>query len=94
MSIARLATLLALLVLTACSARDDADGPPYPGLFVVVRIPESLTPLERGAKYEDPLHEALQARGLGEVSGGGTSIPWTSTWSSRTPAACPHCASS
>ena len=42
------------------------------GLFVVVQIPESILPEERGSKYEDPLHAALQAQGLGEVSGGGT----------------------
>lgn len=65
--------LLSLLMLGACSAR-ETPAPPDASLFVAVRIPEALTPLERGAKYEDPLHEALQSQGLGEVSGGGTRL--------------------
>ena len=44
------------------------------GLFVMVHIPESIEPLERGSKYEDPLNAALQAQGLGEVTGGGTQL--------------------
>ncbi len=29
-------------------------------------------PLDRGERYEDPLHDALEAKGLGETTGGGT----------------------
>jgi len=39
-----------------------------------VHIPEGLVPLERGARYEHPLGDALRARGLGEVSGGGSQL--------------------
>jgi hypothetical protein len=42
--------------------------------FVFVRIPEPLQPVERGDRYEDPLHEALQRGGHGEVTGGGSSL--------------------
>ena len=42
--------------------------------FVFVRIPETLQPLERAAKYEDPLNVALKKHGVGEVSGGGSQL--------------------
>jgi hypothetical protein len=42
--------------------------------FVFVKIPESIMPIERGDKYEDPLDEALKASSLGEVTGGGTQL--------------------
>jgi hypothetical protein len=64
------------LSLAACSgAGTDAasdEEAQEPGLFVVVHIPVSIEPMERGSKYEDPLDAALRAQGLGEVSGGGT----------------------
>jgi len=37
-------------------------------------IPEQIQPLERGAKYEDPLDTALKKEGVGGVSGGGTQL--------------------
>lgn len=40
--------------------------------FFYVLIPESLRPLDRGEKYEDPLSEALGE--LGEVTGGGSQM--------------------
>jgi hypothetical protein len=42
--------------------------------FVFVKIPESIMPIERGDKYEDPLDEALKKAGLGEVTGGGSQL--------------------
>ena len=33
-----------------------------------------VMPVEPGSKYEDPLDEALKHAGLGEVTGGGTSL--------------------
>ena len=47
-------------------------GPPSAGLEVTAQLNHLLMPLDRGARYEDPLQEALAARGLGEVVGGGT----------------------
>jgi len=45
-----------------------------PDLFVYVKIPDSLGPIDRGAKYEDPLQVKLDEKGLGEVSGGGSQL--------------------
>jgi hypothetical protein len=42
--------------------------------FVYVKIPEDIGPVDRGAKYEDPIEEQLQAAGLGQVSGGGSAL--------------------
>lgn len=42
--------------------------------FVFVKITESIMPLQRGEKYEDPLDEALKKAGLGEVTGGGSML--------------------
>ena len=41
---------------------------------VLVRIWESIMPLDRGERYEDPLAEALSSKGWGEVTGGGTQV--------------------
>ena len=43
-------------------------------LFVYVRIPAPIPPLERGERFEDPLNSALQKAQLGEVTGGGTGL--------------------
>ena len=42
--------------------------------FFYVRIPEPLYPAERGAKYEEPLAEALDVARLGQVTGGGQQL--------------------
>jgi len=42
--------------------------------FVYVKIPESLMPLDRGDKYDDPLLTILESKGVGEVTGGGSSL--------------------
>lgn len=44
------------------------------GHFFYVRIPGDIGPIERGRRYADPLDEALEAEGLGSVSGGGTQL--------------------
>lgn len=41
---------------------------------VFVKVAESIEPVARGSKYEDPLDAALQAVRLGEVTGGGSSL--------------------
>src|SRR5260370_42226054 len=43
-------------------------------LFVFVRIPEPLEPLERAEKYEDPLEESLSSSGFGVLTGGGAML--------------------
>lgn len=42
--------------------------------FVVARLWEPIGPLDRVDRYEDPLDEALSAKGWGEVTGGGTQL--------------------
>ena len=42
--------------------------------FVFAQINESIMPLERGAKYGDPLNKFLSEKKIGEVTGGGSSI--------------------
>jgi hypothetical protein len=54
------------------TARDTAgDAAPH---FVYIKIPEDLGPIARGDRYEDPIQESLDSRGLGEVSGGGSQL--------------------
>ena len=42
--------------------------------FVYVRVMESLSPLDRGSKYEDPLNTVLKRHNVGEVTGGGSQL--------------------
>lgn len=42
--------------------------------FFYIRIPEPLSPDERGEKYEEPLTESLRAARLGRVNGGGQQL--------------------
>lgn len=46
------------------------SDPNVHGLYI--RIPDPVSPLERGEKYEDPLDDMLAENDLGEVTGGGT----------------------
>ncbi|MBK7684863.1 MAG: hypothetical protein KA388_06275 [Rhodocyclaceae bacterium] len=43
-------------------------------LFIYVKIPESIMPIDRGTKYEDPLDDRLAEAKLGAVSGGGSQL--------------------
>jgi len=45
-----------------------------PGHFVFARILDTVAPMERDVRYAQPLREALQARRLGRVTGGGTQM--------------------
>lgn len=53
-------------------------GPASAGLdpeqFIFVKILDPVMPLDRGAKYEDPLEALLEARGLGTISGSGSGL--------------------
>jgi len=46
---------------------------PYPH-SVYAKLWDSIKPIARGKRYEDPLDAALKPGGLGEVSGGGSSV--------------------
>jgi hypothetical protein len=63
--------ILATLGVIGC--RPSGTAPREPQL-VLVRIPEQIQPLDRGAKYEDPLDAALKKEAVGEVNGGGTEL--------------------
>lgn len=45
----------------------------YPHL-VVARLYEHIGPIDRGERYEEPLHAILESRGLGQVTGGGSQL--------------------
>lgn len=42
--------------------------------LVIARLNDRCQPIDRGERYEDPLDDFLKANGLGEVTGGGTSL--------------------
>ena len=42
--------------------------------LVIARIPEHIEPMDRGARYEDPVQDALAIRELGMVTGGGSQM--------------------
>jgi hypothetical protein len=65
---------LTSLLMACAEPRDPVSTKPETGLFVSVHIPEALIPLDRGAKYEEPLAAALHQRSLGDVTGGGTQL--------------------
>lgn len=55
-------------------ARDGGvDRDRFPHL-VIARIPEHIEPMDRGPRYEDPVHDALGIRDLGVVTGGGSQL--------------------
>jgi hypothetical protein len=54
------------LEITGGSMSDDNP------IFVYIKIPEHIMPIDRAMKYEDPLQDALDSEGLGWVTGGGT----------------------
>ncbi len=62
----------------ACGRRSSPAEQPAPSgndtVFVFVRVPESIQPLDRAAKYEEPLQLALKRAKLGEVTGGGSQL--------------------
>ena len=60
--------LLALVLFAGCLCAQRATT------FVFVKVAESIQPIARGSKYEDPLDAALKAAKLGEVTGGGSSL--------------------
>jgi|ERR1041384_5755957 len=43
-------------------------------LFVYIKIPGNLDPMDRGELFEDPLQEALDKEHLGEITGGGSQL--------------------
>ena len=62
--------LLGLKPAESAGAHQSLD----PGLFIYVKIPGDIQPLVRGERFEDPLQAALEERGLGAISGGGSQL--------------------
>lgn len=57
--------------------RDDPAAPnaeisKHNPLFLYVRMPVDLDPIDRHELFAEPLHEALEKEDLGAVTGGGT----------------------
>jgi hypothetical protein len=46
---------------------------PFPHV-VIARVHEYIEPIDRGARYEDPLQTVLEQRGVGQVTGGGSQL--------------------
>ncbi len=42
--------------------------------LVLARLYEYIEPIDRGDRYEDPLHDALEKAGIGRVTGGGSQL--------------------
>ena len=73
------AVVVGIVVLAVARSRQGSRQPQPSAaragsVFVFVRIPESIQPDDRASKYEDPLHQALDQAGLGEVTGGGSQM--------------------
>jgi len=72
--------LIVLLIVIGCSRRTPTEvSVPTLNLkrfphFVYAKIVDPVLPVERGTKYEDPLLESLDAKKLGEVTGGGSQL--------------------
>ena len=43
-------------------------------LFVYIKMPGHIEPIERGERFEDPLQEALERSELGYITGGGSQL--------------------
>ena len=74
---------VALLVLAVGCSKSEPEkeaqapavsGPTEKMYFLYIKIPEEILPLDRGKKYEDPIHDLLARHKLGEVTGGGTML--------------------
>ena len=54
--------------------KTPAEERPDDRIMLIARLNARVQPLDRGEYFEDPLHDALQSSGLGEVTGGGTQL--------------------
>ncbi|MDD9922201.1 MAG: hypothetical protein OXQ92_07995 [Boseongicola sp.] len=51
--------------------KSEPKGPEFEH-WIVAQLNARVQPIDRGEYFEDPLNDAMQASGLGEVTGGGT----------------------
>ncbi len=54
------------------SRREAENAADLPTSLIYILLPEPLQPLDRAARYEDPLEAELGLAGFGYVSGGGS----------------------
>jgi len=74
--------IVLLFLLVGCSKSEHEKKPEVPEVsgatgttyFLYVKIPEEIMPIDRGRKYEDPIHELLTKNKIGEVTGGGSML--------------------
>lgn len=83
-----LVTIIAFVILIVAAtvglvrlvqARRGRRSPPSRGHFVFVKIMDQVGAMERNRKYGKPLNEALQAHGVGIVTGGGVQMDRSNT---------------
>ena len=62
--------------LRSATGRQAANAPGAldPEKFIYIKIPGNIQPLERGELFEDRIEPVLLERGIGSVSGGGSSL--------------------
>ena len=78
----RVVGIVLLLLVVGCSKSEPEKKPELPEVsaeigksyFLYIKIPEEIMPIDRGRKYEDPIHELLAKHKLGEVTGGGSML--------------------
>lgn len=68
------ATALAFVLYRSSRAPVAPHRSSPTSIFVFVKVPQSVMPIERGEKYENPLDAALKRELLGEVTGGGSQL--------------------
>ena len=54
--------------------KQPAEQPPDNRIMLIAQLNARVQPMDRGEYFEDPLNDALQSSGLGEVTGGGTQL--------------------
>ena len=54
--------------------REQAGQTAAPGVVIVVKVPESVSPTERVAKYDEPLEIALKRESLGRMIAGASEL--------------------
>ena len=66
--------IVAILLVFLAASCSFAQSPNMDFIPVTANIQESILPVARGEKYGQPLDTFLREQGLGEVTGGGTSL--------------------
>ena len=65
---------VAIVITALCTFFPGIGAAQQKETLVTVTIPESIMPVARGEKYEDPLDAALKKANVGEVTGAGSHL--------------------